>query len=70
LSISGERKYETDQNENNAQRIERFYGKFYRSFNFPASVNGDAIKASYRDGVLTVTVPKAEEVKPKQIEIA
>ena len=45
------------------------YGKFYRSFSFPAAVNADKISATYRDGVLTVSVPKAEEVKPKQIAI-
>lgn len=46
------------------------YGKFYRSFNFPTMVNADKISANYKDGVLTIAVPKAEEVKPKQITIA
>jgi len=69
LSISGERKYTDEKKDATMHRIERSYGKFYRSFGFPASVVTDKINASFKDGVLTVTVPKAEEAKPKQIEI-
>ena len=69
LSISGERNYENESKEKDAHRLERFYGRFYRSFNFPNAVNGDDIVASYENGVLKVSVPKAEEVKPRQIEI-
>ena len=69
LSISGERKYENESNEKNAHRIERFYGKFHRTFTFPSVVDGDKITAAYNNGVLQITVPKTEEVKPRQIEI-
>ena len=69
LTISGERKYENESKEKNAHRVERFYGKFSRTFNFPSTINSEKIAASYENGVLKITVPKAEEVKPRQIEI-
>ncbi len=69
LKISGERKAVEEMKDSTCHRIEKVYGKFYRSFSFPAAVNAEKINATYRDGVLTVTVPKAEEVKPKQIAI-
>lgn len=69
LKISGERKAVEEKKDSTCHRIEKVYGKFYRSFSFPAAVNADKISATYRDGVLTVSVPKAEEVKPKQIAI-
>jgi HSP20 family protein len=68
LSISGERFVENYDKVLN-QYMERSYGKFYRSFSLPGKVNADAIAASYDNGVLTIKVPKAEEVKPKAIEI-
>jgi len=49
--------------------VERVYGSFSRSFSLPSTVNADAIKADYRNGVLTVRVPKREEPKPKQVKI-
>lgn len=70
LSISGERKQEKETGERNSHRSERVYGKFSRSFHFPTSVNGDSIRASFSDGVLTVNIPKADEAKPRQIEIS
>lgn len=70
LSISGERKYDQESTEKNSHRIERFYGKFFRSFSFPAAVDGDRIEASFGEGVLKISIPKAEEVKPRRIEIA
>ncbi len=70
LTISGERKETGEQKDVTCHRIERLYGKFYRSFTFPSAVNAEKISASYKDGVLLVTVPKAEEVKPKQITIS
>lgn len=70
LKISGERKAVEESKEATCHRVERVYGKFYRSFNFPTMVNADKISANYKDGVLTIAVPKAEEVKPKQITIA
>ncbi|MDH7516144.1 MAG: Hsp20/alpha crystallin family protein [Bacteroidota bacterium] len=70
LTVSGERKEATEKKDVTCHRIERVYGKFYRSFTFPSAVNAEKISATYKDGVLTVTVPKAEEVKPKQITIS
>ncbi len=69
LKISGERKSVEEKKDTTCHRVERLSGKFYRSFNFPTQVNSDKITASYKDGVLTVTVPKAEEVKPRNISI-
>jgi HSP20 family protein len=69
LTVSGERRTEEEKKEVTCHRVERVYGKFYRSFTFPTMVNAEKISAAYRDGVLTVTVPKAEESKPKQITI-
>jgi HSP20 family protein len=69
LSVSGERKMEKEVKEENYHRIERSYGSFSRSFTLPQTVDRDTIKASYKDGVLKVTLPKKEEVKPKQIKI-
>lgn len=69
LTISGERKSEKSDKERNFHRIERTYGSFCRSFSLPATVLADRVEASYKDGVLEVTVPKAEEVKPREIDI-
>jgi HSP20 family protein len=69
LTISGERSsHQTDENEEYV-RVERAFGHFYRSFTLPRTVNAENISASYEDGVLTIHVPKTEEVKPRQIEI-
>ena len=67
LTISGERKSET--RDENAHRIERSYGRFSRSFSLPSAVDEGKISAAYKDGVLTVTLPKAESAKPKQIAV-
>lgn len=69
LAIRGERKSEKKVNEDNYLRAERSYGSFSRSFLLANTVNTEAIKADYKDGVLTLTVPKREEAKPKQIKI-
>ena len=69
LSISGERKSEEKLEEAEVYRAERFFGRFQRIVTLPAAVNASGIKAQYKDGVLTVTLPKAEEAKPKQIEV-
>ena len=69
LTISGERKFEKEVNEDNYLRVERAYGSFTRSFALPSTVKADAIKADYRDGVLTVRLPKREESKPRQIKV-
>lgn len=69
LTISGERKFEKDAKKDNYHRIERAYGAFSRSFSLPANVRTDQVRASFKDGVLTVSLPKAEEAKPRRIEI-
>jgi HSP20 family protein len=56
-------------NEENYLRVERAYGSFSRSFSLANSVKSEAIKAEYHDGVLTLTLPKREETKPKQIKV-
>jgi HSP20 family protein len=70
LSLAGERKTETARTEGDTHRSERFFGKFQRSVTLPAAVKADKIQASYKDGILTVTLPKTEEAKPKQIEVS
>jgi HSP20 family protein len=70
LSIRGERKFEQKVKEENYLRIERSYGAFSRSFSLPNTVNAEAIKAEYKDGVLTVELPKRAESKPKQVKIS
>ena len=69
LTIGGERKSETDANNENATRTERFTGKFRRSITLPTRVDANKVNATYKDGILTVTLPKAEEAKPKQIQV-
>jgi len=69
LTIRGERKFENKVNEENYLRVERAYGAFSRSFSLASTVNTEAIKADYKDGVLTLTIPKREEAKPKQIKV-
>jgi HSP20 family protein len=69
LTIRGERKFEKKVNESNYLRVERAYGAFSRSFSLANTVNSEAIKAEYKNGVLTLTVPKREEAKPKQIKV-
>ena len=69
LTIRGERKFEKKVDEKDYLRVERTYGSFSRSFSLANTVNSEAIKAEYKDGVLTLTVPKREEAKPKQIKV-
>jgi HSP20 family protein len=70
LTLSGERKSEKPAEGVEYRRVERVNAKFWRSFTLPETVKHDAIEATYKDGVLEVRVPKAEEVKPRQIEIS
>lgn len=70
LTISGERKEQSEQKGDTAERTERFVGKFRRSISLPTRVDAGKVAASYKDGVLTVTLPKAEEAKPKKIEVS
>jgi HSP20 family protein len=69
LTIRGERKFDTKAHEDNYLRIERAYGSFSRSFSLASSVNSEAIQADYQNGVLTLSLPKREEAKPKQIKV-
>jgi HSP20 family protein len=69
LTISGERKSESEKREGESFRSERFFGRFSRSITLPSPVKAEEVKAAYEDGVLTVTLPKAEEAKPKKIQV-
>jgi len=69
LTVKGERKLNQDMNGESYHRLERVYGKFERAIPLPVPVQADQVKATYRDGVLEITLPKAEEVKPKEIRI-
>ena len=69
LTIKGERKLEKEDKKENYHRIERQFGSFSRSLNLGEKVKADGIEAAYKDGILTVTLPKAEESKPKKIEV-
>ena len=69
LTIRGERKFEKQVNENNYLRVERSFGSFTRSFSLANTVNTEAIKAEYKNGVLSLSIPKREEAKPKQIKV-
>ncbi len=69
LSISGERKREQTAEEEGVYRSERYYGRFHRTITLPKPVKEDEVKATYKDGVLTIVLPKTEEAKPKQIEV-
>jgi HSP20 family protein len=70
LTISGERRRESSSNGEKAERSERYIGTFRRSIALPTRVDASKVSATYRDGILTVTLPKAEEVKPKQIQVS
>jgi len=70
LSISGEKRSEEKTEGDNWHRIERVFGRFQRSFYIPTEVDDKKIKAAYKDGVLTVTLPKREEAKRKEIPIS
>ena len=69
LYLKGERNYEKEVKEQNYHRVERSYGSFARSFSLPNSINAEKVKAEYKDGLLTLTMPKREEAKPKTIKI-
>jgi HSP20 family protein len=69
LSVSGERKQEKETKDSKFQRVERVFGRYYRSFTLPQKIKEDKIEAEFKDGQLNITVPKAEEAKPKELEI-
>jgi len=69
LTIRGERKFDKSVAEDNYLRVERTYGAFSRSFSLPNTVNAESIRAEYKNGVLTVNLPKREESKPRQVKV-
>ncbi len=69
LTLRGERSLEKETREEDYHRIERSYGSFHRSFTLPSTVDREKIRATYQDGVLKISLPKKEELKPKQIKI-
>lgn len=69
LTLRGKREQEKKTDEENYHRIERSYGAFHRSFTLPTTVKQDQVKATYKDGILQINLPKAEEAKPKEIGI-
>ena len=69
LTIKGERKHETDVKKDNYHRIERYFGSFSRSFQLPPTVDQEKVTAVCDKGVLTITLGKKEEIKPKQINV-
>jgi HSP20 family protein len=70
LTLSGERKFEQENRGDNWHRVERSYGSFTRTFTLPSTVNVDEVRAEFKDGVLTITLPKREEVKAREIQVA
>lgn len=69
LVLRGERKLDQSVKKEHYQRIERYYGTFQRSFSLPATIDQDKVRANCERGVLTITLPKKEETKPKQINV-
>ena len=69
LSVRGERRFEQEPKEQTFLHLERAYGKFERLVQLPMAVQADKVKATYRDGLLEIRLPKAEELKPKEIKI-
>jgi HSP20 family protein len=69
LTISGERKFEKEEKKRKYHRVERGYGTFMRSFTLPDNADATKIKAEFKNGLLTVHLPKTEHAKPKQIEV-
>lgn len=69
LTLSGERRFENEQNRDSFHRVERGYGKFTRSFTLSSTVDREKVEAKFNDGVLTIRVPKSETAKARRIEI-
>jgi len=69
LTLKGERKFEKETKEENYHRIERSYGSFFRAFTLPHSVDTDKVQAVHENGVLKITMPKRQELKPKTVHI-
>jgi HSP20 family protein len=69
LTIRGEKKREMDSKGSNYRKVERSYGSFQRSFTLPSTVKGEKIEATFKEGVLSISLPKAEEARRKEIEV-
>lgn len=69
LTLAGERKFEENEDKNSYHRVERTYGSFSRSFTLPNAVDSEKVAAKFENGLLTISVPKAEETKPRTIKI-
>lgn len=69
LTIAGERRFYDEREADGFRRVERHFGRFHRAVRLPDRVQADGVNASYRDGMLTITVPKAEESKPRRIQV-
>jgi len=69
LTLRGERKHSSEIKKENYYRVERYFGQFQRSFSLPQSINQDKVQATCERGILTITLPKREEVNPKQISV-
>ena len=69
LSVRGERKFESEEKEENFHRIERRYGSFFRSFSLPTTVDTENVQAGYKDGVLKLELKKKASAQPRQIKI-
>ena len=69
LTLKGERRFEKEEKAKGYHRIERNYGSFVRSFTVPSTVESDRVSAEYKNGVLTVTLPKKEAAKPRQVKV-
>jgi len=69
LNITGERKQESETKNKTFHRVERAYGRFSRMITLPTDVDSDKVKASYKDGILNITLPKPESIKPKNIDV-
>lgn len=70
LTIKGERMQESEAEKDNYHRVERAFGAFHRSFTLPGAIKQEKVKATYKEGVLKVAMPKAEATKPKRIKIS
>ena len=69
ITLRGERKFEKEEKKKKYHRVERAYGRFARSFALPENADASKVKAEFKDGMLTVHLPKSEKAKPKQIEV-
>lgn len=69
LTLKGEKKFEKEVKEENYHRVERAYGSFQRFFTLPSTIKQEGIEATFKDGILEISLPKAEEAKPKKVKI-